>query len=54
MDDFEFYAESEACSILPPEADPNPSSTTDSGETTMYPPSEFSYILSIFKNINFN
>ena len=39
VDDFTFRAEISDCSIIPPEADPNPASTTDSGGSTMYPPS---------------
>ena len=39
VDDFTFLSDVEDCSIIPPEADPNPASTTDSGGTTMYPPS---------------
>ena len=40
VDDFQFIPEVSDCSIVPPEADPNPSSTTDGGDTTMYPPSK--------------
>ena len=41
VDDFQFIPEVSDCSIVPPEADPHPSSTTDGGDTTMYPPSKF-------------
>ena len=39
VDDFEFLTDVENCDIVPPEADPNPSTTTVAGETTHYPPS---------------
>ena len=39
VDDFIFLPDVEDCSTLPPEADPNHSSTTVSGETTHIPPS---------------
>ena len=39
VDDFIFLPDVEDCSTFPPEADPNHSSTTVSGETTHIPPS---------------
>ena len=39
VDDFLFLTGVEDCDIIPPEADPNPSTTTPAGETTHYPPS---------------
>lgn len=40
VDDFVFLADVENCDIVPPEADPGTTSTTDSGGSTQYPPSK--------------
>ena len=47
VDDFEFLADVEDCSIVPPEADPYPKTTTDSGGTTSqyYPPSNITFFI---------
>ena len=53
VDDFQFIPEVSDCSIVPPEADPHPSSTTDGGDTTMYPPSKSQLSLMLIKlNVN--
>ena len=53
VDDFEFLPNVENCVIVPPEADPNPTSTTTAGGTTQYPPSEIYHFLISFKSYQF-
>ena len=57
VDDFIFLPDVEDCSTYPPEADPNHSSTTVSGETTHIPPSTsflLLFILTYFYISNFS